>query len=165
MPNDEYGTPSDIVESCRLVMGSIDFDPCSSVEHNKVVKATTFRCACTRGISNAFARPWPNGVTLFMNPPYSRNNINLFINHFCGWWGIQDGLKSQAIILTNSATETKWFQKIARLSDAICFPNHRISFLINGVEQKNNDRCQTIFYFGVKVVKFYNEFEKLGFTV
>jgi hypothetical protein len=150
-------------------MESIDFDPCSSVEHNKIVKATTFRsnwAELAKGRNySAFARPWPNGVNLFMNPPYSRQNINLFINHFCNWWGIQDGLKSQAIVLTNSATETKWFQQIAKLSDAFCFPDHRISFLLNGVEQKSNDRCQTLFYFGVKVVKFCNEFEKLGFTL
>ncbi len=59
----EHYTPSSIVESARLVLGSIDLDPASSEEANQIVKATRF-FTCE---DNGFTRPWSGRV--FLNPP------------------------------------------------------------------------------------------------
>lgn len=38
----EHGTPVEVVDAARLVLGVFDLDPASSAEHNKVVKASQF---------------------------------------------------------------------------------------------------------------------------
>lgn len=61
-----WGTPSDIVERSRRVMGSIDLDPCSSVEFNKVVNADAFYSLDDYG-QDGLVSPWWGNV--FVNPP------------------------------------------------------------------------------------------------
>lgn len=61
-----WGTPSDIVERARRVMGSIDLDPCSSIAFNEVVKADKFYSLDDMG-ENGLELPWFGNV--FVNPP------------------------------------------------------------------------------------------------
>ncbi len=158
MANDNYGTPPYIIEAARQAMGSIDFDPCTTYKHNKIVGAT-FISTYPYGLDNV----WPDQCNVWMNPPYSRGNIDAFIDKFCEWW---EGRRySQAIVLTNSATDTKWYQKIIAISDRICLPDHRISFLIDGEKKKGNDRSQTLFYFGARVDEFAGAFKGIGYVL
>jgi hypothetical protein len=61
-----WGTPSDIVERARNVMGSIDLDPCTSVAFNQTVKAQVFYSLDEHGI-DGLKQPWFGNV--FVNPP------------------------------------------------------------------------------------------------
>ena len=61
-----WGTPSDIVERSRNVMGSIDLDPCSSVAFNEIVQAKQFFSLDDRG-ENGLELPWQGNI--FVNPP------------------------------------------------------------------------------------------------
>ncbi len=63
--SDEWGTPSDIIERSRRVLGSIELDPASSAEFNRTVKAEQF---LTKE-DNALICDWGNPRTIFLNPP------------------------------------------------------------------------------------------------
>jgi len=59
----EHGTPSDILDRVRRVLGGIDLDPASSRVFNRVVKAENYYNERTNG----FVRPW--GGKVYLNPP------------------------------------------------------------------------------------------------
>lgn len=61
-----WGTPSDIVERARNVMGSIDLDPCSSTDFNETVKAGIYYDLDECG-QDGLKLPWFGKV--FVNPP------------------------------------------------------------------------------------------------
>lgn len=60
----EWYTPPEWVECVRSALGSIEFDPCSSLAADKVIKAG---CWSDEGLMHA----WHNFKTLFVNPPGS----------------------------------------------------------------------------------------------
>lgn len=60
-----------------------------------------------------------------MNPPYAQPLMGRFADRFAA--EVQRG--STGIVLVNNATETVWFQTIAAVCSAICFPKSRIKFL------------------------------------
>ena len=61
-----WGTPIDIIERARRVMGSIDLDPCSSNAFNEVVRADKIYSLDDRG-EDGLKLPWTGNV--FVNPP------------------------------------------------------------------------------------------------
>lgn len=156
--SDSWYTPSFYTELAREVMGGIDLDPFSSEEANKFVKATRYFDTT----SNAFKQQWfeSNG-TVFMNPPYGRTLINPSINIFIDNW-LNDSI-SQAVVLVNNATETKWFQLLLRNAAAICLASKRISFTaIDGKSVSGNTRGQVFLYFGPNVNRFKTKFKDVG---
>lgn len=62
----KWGTPADIVERARRVMGSINLDPCSSDYFNQVVQAEQHYSLDDRQ-EDGLALPWFGNV--FCNPP------------------------------------------------------------------------------------------------
>ena len=61
-------TPPESIERARTTMGSIDLDPASNSQANKVVKAATFFDA----ESNGLAQKWFG--RMFLNPLYTRRS-------------------------------------------------------------------------------------------
>lgn len=61
-----WGTPADIIERARRVMGGIDLDPCSETKFNAIVKAKQFYSLEERK-EDGLALPWHGKVLL--NPP------------------------------------------------------------------------------------------------
>lgn len=116
--NNEWYTPPWIIESARQVMGSIDLDPASCEEANKIVQAKQFY---TDGLNN----PWYGWV--WLNPPYARGLVDKFMDKTISEL---DNIE-QIMILVNNATETKWFQKILPYMDSICLLNKRVRFWPN----------------------------------
>jgi hypothetical protein len=57
----DWGTPPDIVERSRALMGGIDLDPCSSEFRNTTIKATRY-------LTDGLSTPWI-GPRIFVNPP------------------------------------------------------------------------------------------------
>lgn len=156
--SDSWFTPSHYTDIAHKVMGSIDLDPFSSAEANKIVNAKRFFDIK----SNAFDQKWFDSKgTVFMNPPYSRELIYPSINIFIKHW--QNKSISQAIVLVNNATETKWFQLLLQNATSVCFVKKRISFTsLDGKNVSGNTRGQVFFYFGTRVKKFKSSFKKVG---
>jgi len=158
---DDWHTPSKYVEAARAVMGSIDLDPFSSAQANGTVKAERYFTV----EDDALTAEWagcPN-QTVFMNPPYGKlatDAVNRFIDQY------QAKSFTQAIVLMNSSTDTKWCQALLNACSAFCLTDHRIAFDDAGGKAKSgNTKGQIFFYFGRNTSRFITEFGKHGFTV
>jgi len=69
---------------------------------------------------------------------------------------------SRAVMLTNSATDTKWFQSALAVAAAICFPRYRIRFIdASGEVGANTMVGQALFYLGPCPEKFAEHFHTL----
>ncbi len=117
----EWYTPPEFLEAARAVMGSIDTDPASSEIANQAVRAESFYTHEDNGL----AQPWSGNV--WMNPPYSQPLIDEFATALVSRW--RDGQIRQACVLVNNATDTQWFQRMAKRAAFICLPMKRIRFL------------------------------------
>lgn len=147
----EWYTPACYIESARKVMGSIDLDPASSQIANKTVKAKKYY----NEEENGLLKKWIGNI--WMNPPYSQPLINDFILK------LETEKYTQAIVLVNNATETKWGQKLLQLSSAVCFHTGRIRFISpNGAQGAAPLQGQIIAYIGLNFSDFIEEFKKYG---
>ena len=156
--SDSWFTPRIYTEMVREVLGDIELDPFSSETANRHIKAKRYFDVN----SNAFEQVWFQGQgRVFMNPPYSRKLIDASVDLFLENW-LSESI-SQAVVLVNNATETKWFQSLLRESSAVCMPDRRISFETNdGKHISGNTRGQVFFYFGQKIFRFEEVFKRVG---
>lgn len=69
----EWGTPVQIVEFARLVLGEIDLDPASSAEWNKTVRAKKFYTQESNSGAGGLGGEWPKKSRVFLNPPGERS--------------------------------------------------------------------------------------------
>lgn len=153
----EWYTPKIYIEAARAVMGGIDLDPATSEVANRTVKASTYFTAQDDGLS----REWPIG-RIWMNPPYSQPLMGQFAEKMAQ--EIERG--SESVVLVNNATETVWFQRMASVCTAICFPRGRIRYLTPDGEPANSPlQGQAIIYSGPNADKFDDEFSKFGLVV
>jgi len=155
--NNEWYTPSVFVEAARDVLGGFDLDPASSEIANATVRADRIFTAEDDGL----AQEWPIG-SIWMNPPYAQPLMGQFASKFAA--EIRRG--STGIVLVNNATETGWFQEMADVCSAICFPKTRIKFVdpqgnVSGAPLQG----QAILYFGQKADDFSEVFQQFGFVV
>lgn len=154
--NDEWYTPSEYIEAARRVMLTIDVDPASCDEAQKVVQAREYytleRSALEPGV-----KWWGN---VWMNPPFSREKIKAFTQRLVDFY--RQGITSEAIVVTNNGTDTKWFHTLAEEASAICLPRGRISFIHNGERLKGNNKGQVFTYLGRNPELFRREFSRFG---
>jgi ParB family chromosome partitioning protein len=150
----EWYTPLDIIELARKTMGSIDLDPASSEEANKIVNAKkyfTFK-------NNGLTKEWPGNV--WMNPPFSM--IPEFTSKLVDEY--TKGNIKQACVISLNGTETQWCQHIMQNCKVVCFPKGRIKFLDKDRKPHDGSPLQgnIIFYFGNNPDKFEENFKELG---
>ncbi|MFC3207194.1 DNA N-6-adenine-methyltransferase [Aquamicrobium soli] len=156
--DNEWYTPARFVEMARSVLGQIDVDPASNDHAQKTVKAATYYTAETNGLD----KEW-NG-TVWMNPPFGRGVIALFIDKLVQEYG--SGRTTEAIALVNNNTDTGWFNSLFNHSTAVCFVKGRIPFYSPtrpggpGLPQG-----QAFAYFGLKPVRFFEVFSAVGNVV
>lgn len=159
MNRDYYGTPPEFVAMARKVMGSIELDPASCLEANRLfIHASRFFDEQTNGLQQSWATP-----AMWLNPPYSGRGAFEFARKFAEE---AEGI-TQSIVLVNSATGTRAFRYLFDNCDAICFCSRRIQFIDpSGMRsQSNNSKEQLFFYRGRRVARFSSVFGAIGRVV
>jgi ParB family chromosome partitioning protein len=150
----EWYTPIEYIESARKVMGSIDLDPASCEFANKSILAKKIYTIQDSGLT----QKWDGNV--WLNPPYSSDLMTKFIQKVSKSYN--DGDIQQAIVLTNNATETNWFNSLVEHASAIVFIKGRIKFISTSGKNNTPLQGQSIVYFGRRNSEFLNEFERFG---
>jgi len=150
----EWHTPPEYIEMAREVMGSIDTDPASNAIANEAVKAAVYYTINDNGLD----KKWLGNV--WMNPPYGAREIRQFSEKLVS--EIECGNATQAIALTNSATDVGWFNTLARGASLICLTTGRISFHKPDGERTSPTMGQAFFYFGQDDKKFCEVFSGVG---
>uniref|UniRef100_A0A6M3XG07 Putative methyltransferase n=1 Tax=viral metagenome TaxID=1070528 RepID=A0A6M3XG07_9ZZZZ len=150
----EWYTPADHIEAARKVMGTIDLDPASCAFAQRVVKAETFYTAKQDGLKQAWAG------TVFLNPPFKMPEVEQFILKLCEHCVAGD--VSQAVLVTNNNTDTKWWHTAAEASESICFTRGRIKWYNAAQPDCSPTNGQTFFYFGNRRKRFSDVFGDFG---
>jgi hypothetical protein len=95
-----------------------------------------------------------------MNPPYGQPLIQQFcetlVDHH------RAGRVTQAIVLVNNATETRWFQELLDWASAFCLPAGRVRFWKPGEKAGAPLQGQAVIYLGDHPEEFARRFEDLG---
>jgi phage N-6-adenine-methyltransferase len=159
--SDSWFTPELYTDLVRKVLGGIDLDPFSSISANEHVKAARFFDINM----DAFKQIWfKKSGTVFMNPPYSKKLIGKAVNTFI--FNLENNSISQAVVLVNNATETKWFQTLSVQASALCLVHKRIHFEnVDGKNISGNTRGQIFLYYGSDKLVFTNIFNEIGSIV
>lgn len=155
--DNEWNTPPEYIDAARDVMGGIDLDPASSEDANDVIGASLFFTEDDDGRK----LPWAGRV--WMNPPYARPLIDDFCAKLAKEYAA--GNVTQAITLTNNATETGWFHGLAEVATAMCFPRQRVKFWHPEKESAAPLQGQAVVYLGDHDEDFRTRFVEFGFTV
>jgi phage N-6-adenine-methyltransferase len=153
----EWYTPAEIMEAVHAVMGKIDLDPASSDIANQTVNALTYFTKNENGLN----KTWFGKV--FLNPPYAQPLIKQFSDKLCE--SIDNNHITEVIVLVNNATETNWFQNMARRVSAICFTDKRIKFLDPCGNPGAPLQGQAILYWGHDIEQFRLTFHPFGFVM
>ncbi len=152
--DNEWYTPLEYIEAAHQVMAGIDLDPASTDQANAIVAASQFYSIEDDGL----AHDWEGRV--WMNPPYASNLIGLFTaklaQHF------DEELVTEAIVLVNNATETEWFQVLAKRASAVCFPARRVAFWGPNEARGAPLQGQAVLYLGADSSLFCREFQSFG---
>lgn len=150
----EWYTPEEYIKRVRKVLGTIDLDPASTKLAQKIVKAEQFYTEAKDGLKQA----WFGNV--FLNPPYKQPAASLFVNRLCDDY--EGSAIDAAILLTNSNTDTDWWQRAAGLASAVCFTDGRISFYNAAGDWSSPTNGQTFCYLGKRPADFRHVFNKVG---
>ena len=151
----EWYTPAAVVKAARAVLGTIDLDPASCEEANRVVQATRFYSVEEDGL----AQRWAGRV--FLNPPYAGGVIGKFTDKLLEHYRAAD--VSEAVALVNNATDTEWCQSILKAASAVCFIKGRLRFWRHDRGDEGTPlQGQMVVYLGSTPELFTSVFARFG---
>lgn len=152
-----WGTPTDIVERARRVMGSIDLDPCSSIAFNDVVQAANYYSLDDRG-ENGLELPWFGNV--FLNPPgglvrefWRKALQQLGSGHVKRVFWVGFSLEQLALLASESYHP---------LDFSFCVLRKRIKFTRHDGYSGSPSHSNYVCMMGPNHVEFVNQFKELG---
>lgn len=161
--SNEWFTPVDILERVRAVLGTIDLDPASCAEANRLVCAKEYYTNLDDGLK----QDWRGNV--YVNPPGgktgNRSNVGIF------WAKLMHEQQyiDQAIFMCFSSEALQTTQRYAPLSVLdfpICIPKRRVRFIPEGNVLKHSpSHSNAIVYVPGRVDNrklFYESFATLG---
>ena len=147
----EWYTPEHVIEAAAQVMGDFDLDPASCANANRIVNALKFYTLEDNGLE----QPWTGRV--WLNPPYDA--VGPWVEKLIAEY--EAGNVTEAVLLVNANTETRWFEKLWKFS--ICFVRGRLKFWnpekANAVGAPHGN---AVIYVGAFPERFSAEFQKLG---
>jgi hypothetical protein len=153
---DRYCTPPPIARRIRRQwrMGA-DTDPCYDPQGARLAQ-TLYDI---RQGQDGLVLPWYGKV--WLNPPYSAPApwLKRAALHYLRGHG-----EVLAIVNVQSATRY-WHQWVWPVATAICFLDHRVDFLYEGVPEKGNRDQQAILYYGDDLAGFYRACGSAGVIV
>jgi len=185
--NQEWGTPSPIIEAARMVLGCIDLDPASCFEANKIVRAKRFFTKEDDGLKyewrgNVWLN-WPfgdrenickpnctkktcikRGILQGLNTPV---HISQDIQGNVGWvnklmveW--KEGHIAQAMTICFALTSEAWFKPLKAFPQ--CYLDGRTKYidLTTGLQVKGVSKGSCVTYLGHNVIGFEHYFRSLG---
>lgn len=153
--NNEWYTPPDIIAAAHRVLREIDLDPASSPKANETVGAKHYFTAEDDGLK----QPWYGRV--WMNPPYSQPLVSEFAEKWVQ--EVESGHIANGLVLVNNATETRWFQNLLSVCDAVCFLSGRVRYLDETGEARLAPlQGQAVLYFGADRYGFAGVFDGFG---
>lgn len=148
--DNEWYTPSRIVEAARIVLGNIDLDPASCDKANDVIKANTYYTEENDGLT----KDWKGKV--WLNPPYAQPLIKYFTDKLISSYLSKE--VPEAVLIVNNGTETKWAQACFNACSSVCFFRGRQKYVTYTAPLQG----QMLFYFGGNKEKFKGVFNELG---
>lgn len=152
----EWYTPAEYIAAAKAVMGGIDLDPATVPVANDVVGAAAIYTLEENGLT----QPWAGRV--WMNPPYAQPAVMDFCEKLARHYS--EGEVTEACVLVNNATETRWFHTLVAVASAICFPLGRIRFWHPERDSATPLQGQAIIYIGPNGEQFRETFKCFGFT-
>lgn len=149
--SDGWYTPPWLIERVHALFGAIDTDPATCAAAQAVVQAQTWYTETENGL----LQPWYG--RLWLNPPYSGPTkwTDKALAHYTA------GDVTDALILTNSYTETGWWQRLAA-QGAMLFFAGRMNFWHPLKTATQNRTGQTLCYLGKDRAGFVELFGELG---
>ena len=152
--NQEWYTPSEIIEAARKCLGEIKLDPFSCTKANETVKALAFYSH--EWLIDGFTQSW-EGSKVWCNHPFSRENNKRIATKVIKEH--QNG--AEIVMITFAATSEAWFKPL--LDYPQCFLHGRTNYYDqNGNKVKGVTKGSVITYLGDNVKAFYEAFNHLG---
>lgn len=160
--SNEWYTPEELIEDVRdFYGGTIDLDPASCEEANKVVKATTFYTIEDDGLSQTwFGRVWNNA-------PYGKDEKN---ESNQAKWSRRASEKYRAgeyregMLLCNAAVGARWFAPLWQYW--VCLLYGRLKFWTpDGSDSDQPTHYSALVYLGARGEEFTRQFSSWGRVV
>lgn len=150
--NQEWYTPSEIIEAARKTMGVIKLDPFSCEQANKTVRANFYMTKEQDGWSSDWL-----GAECWVNHPFSRENNKAIAAKVVS----EHEKGAEIVMITFAATSEAWFKPLLNFPQ--CFLHGRTNYYDqNGNKVKGVTKGSVVTYLGNNLEGFIAAFKHLG---